>query len=1240
MPTKRVFFPFNTKITRKLVSFNNMKKALAIALLLIFNYTLKASHIFGGDLTYSWVSGNTYSLQLVLYADCSSQYAVNSGGGVGTSWNALFNATPVIKVTNGNTLFQYVLLNQVGVATDVTPLCPNQIGQTQCDGQNFPTPGVFKFVYTKNITLNAVSANWKFLFTSYYISGYTGRATTLTNISNNNGGTTMALEATLNNVNGANNSPTFNTIPTPFQCLNTAQNYNPAAVDANNDSLTFSIIPGIDSNYNNPTYIAPATGAQPLTAVAGTFQFNSANGQISYTPSAIQKSVITTKIFEYKNGVLVGSCMREMTFVVLSCNNNPPSGIISNPSIGFIDSNTNIYICQSAPSLSFNINPVDPNNDKIIATVSGLPGNATSGISGNNTSAPIITINWAPSGGFVIGNYNFYINYLDDGCPLASNQTIAYTIHVVPAPIVSTTVVQASCTNGGVGSVSATVTNGNPAYQYAINGGSLGNSNSFSSLSPGNYVISIKDAKNCTASSAITITQPPLPIISAINKTTASCVPGCDGTVTLTASSPIGSALSYNIGTGTFQSANSFSSLCVGSYTFVIKDATGCSISTTVTILNPTTPTFANVSTNFASCNPGCDGSIFNLAGSGNSPFTYKLNAGTYQSATAYTNLCIGVYTLTIKDANSCTSTSTVPIINPLSPTISSAGSTFASCTPGCDGSITNITANSGSATAYTYGVQGGSFQLSNTINNLCVGTYTVIAKDNFGCTGTTVVVIANPNGPVITTALPLTASCAPGCDGGVSSIIASSPNGAIQYSTNGTTFTSNNSINGLCVGTYTLTAKDVAGCIGTSAITVATQPNPVIDSVVMALRASCTPGCDGKIIIYTIPINSVSIFYKLLPSNVTQSNSLFNGVCVGNYTAVVTDSKNCTATASVEMKEFDPPTVTEVALKNVSCYGYTDGEFKIKATSSSGGNVAYLLEPTFTTIPGGILKNLAAGYYNVAVVDGKGCLKDTAILINQPNLFEWYGLIVRNKTCFTEDNGAIQAGTKGGTLPFVFVLQPLGKGNTNGEFLNLASNLYTILATDANGCSISTNVFVDSPKNALRISTTFKEIDCTGTQFDGEAEVFPVGGQAPYSYTWNTDPPQTTPKAIRLFGGPYVVGVLDANGCLERDTVVLRDPTECCNNIIVPNAFTPNSDDKNDFLKIITETNIAFVDFKIYNRWGNVVFASTKNTEGWDAKQLESRGNENNVYFYSLEYTCVVNGKRYFKKGDITLIK
>jgi gliding motility-associated-like protein len=102
-------------------------------------------------------------------------------------------------------------------------------------------------------------------------------------------------------------------------------------------------------------------------------------------------------------------------------------------------------------------------------------------------------------------------------------------------------------------------------------------------------------------------------------------------------------------------------------------------------------------------------------------------------------------------------------------------------------------------------------------------------------------------------------------------------------------------------------------------------------------------------------------------------------------------------------------------------------------------------------------------------------------------------------------------------------------------------------------------------------------------------------------------------------------------------DTVCQKVESKIVIYFDVPNAFTPNGDGKNDKLGV-RGFGIVKMNFRIYNRWGQLVFQSADPSQGWDG-YYQGRLQPMDVYSYTLELE-MYTGDRYTKKGDITLLR
>lgn len=142
----------------------------------------------------------------------------------------------------------------------------------------------------------------------------------------------------------------------------------------------------------------------------------------------------------------------------------------------------------------------------------------------------------------------------------------------------------------------------------------------------------------------------------------------------------------------------------------------------------------------------------------------------------------------------------------------------------------------------------------------------------------------------------------------------------------------------------------------------------------------------------------------------------------------------------------------------------------------------------------------------------------------------------------------------------------------------------------------------------------------------------------APLSFTMvNTGQVQKSGYFGGLRGGLYRIRITNAKGCSADTTVAIAENIPAgCNDLHIPNAFTPNHDGKND---LFTISFPAATDLKlqVFNRWGAEVYAGKGSQIAWDGT-YRGLDQPTGVYVYTLTYT--VNGSLQARKGTITLIR
>ncbi len=192
-------------------------------------------------------------------------------------------------------------------------------------------------------------------------------------------------------------------------------------------------------------------------------------------------------------------------------------------------------------------------------------------------------------------------------------------------------------------------------------------------------------------------------------------------------------------------------------------------------------------------------------------------------------------------------------------------------------------------------------------------------------------------------------------------------------------------------------------------------------------------------------------------------------------------------------------------------------------------------------------------------------------------------------------------------------------------------SIIYLITGNCGNSDTVSIAVL---PSPSATVAGTHESCQGAG---DGTAQITGTGGTAPYTYLWENG--AGTSSVSALLPGSYTVILTDANGCFVTDTVVIQESLEPCEVVIpviyVPNIFSPNGDGENDWLYVRGQ-GVTSLDFKVYNRWGELVFETSELGIGWDGT-YKGQLLDNAVFVYYLSATFYT-GDEVKKKGNITL--
>ncbi len=332
---------------------------------------------------------------------------------------------------------------------------------------------------------------------------------------------------------------------------------------------------------------------------------------------------------------------------------------------------------------------------------------------------------WQPDGVFTDlppGNYTVTLRDAA-GCTDTTTFAVAASLPVLDSLV---TIIEPGCTFGGQITVAAI--SGTAPFEFQLNNGPWQPGGAFTSLLPGSYAMTTRDAVGCTHTSTYVLEEPPAVLDSLLVLQHAGCTFG--GQITVGAIS--GTApFEFQLNNGLWQPTGAFTDLSPGTYTVALRDAVGCTHTSTYSVLPPP-PAMDSL---LAITDPGCrkNGSLRVAAVSGTPPFQFQLNGEPWQPTGVFANLPSGDYVVTLLDGVGCVDTSTYTIApyEPLAIQLDSL--VHIDCRNSI--SLLAVSATGGSG-AYTYQLDDGSLpQSEGDFFDLPADLYSVTVTDATGCT-------------------------------------------------------------------------------------------------------------------------------------------------------------------------------------------------------------------------------------------------------------------------------------------------------------------------------------------------------------------------------------------------------------------------------------------------------------------------------------------------------------------------
>ena len=494
------------------------------------------------------------------------------------------------------------------------------------------------------------------------------------------------------------------------------------------------------------------------------------------------------------------------------------------------------------------------------------------------------------------------------------------------------TTVFPTCNGAANGSATVQAIGGATPYTYKWSNGQT--TQTAVNLVAGAYTVTVTTATNQTAT-GFTILQQPAAVVANIVRSGFNC--STTGTLSAQASGGNGGPYTYSWSNG--QNTANINVNTAGTYKVTVTDGAGCTATDEEIILQNLV---ADVQTTNLLCNTGpANGTAIASAQGGKAPYTYLWNTGA--TTKSIQNLGQDTYTVTVTDANNCTS-SDYGLVSKPSPILVSITINSPSCN-GSNGSATLLA--TGGTAPYIYVWKSLNNALGATQNNLAPGPYLVSIFDANGCEKEVTVKVPGQGGLAIQLGLSKT-ECT-GVDIG-KAIAFVTPSGTYNYSWNVQPNVNASQITGLAANTQVsvTVTNPSSGCSGTASGVIGVQHE--IKVAVTDTDIACAADKNGTatavaslgVAPYTYAWNYNNTFYA--------NGANLNNLAIGTYTVTATDAKGCIATNTANISAQSNPTAA-FQLSAIECSG---SQINIQFLNQSTDPLSTLTTWVWTVKPDG----------------------------------------------------------------------------------------------------------------------------------------------------------------------------------------------------------------------------------------------------------------------------------------------
>lgn len=474
--------------------------------------------------------------------------------------------------------------------------------------------------------------------------------------------------------------------------------------------------------------------------------------------------------------------------------------------------------------------------------------------------------------------------------------------------------------------------------------------------------------------------------------------------------------------------------------------------------------------------------------------------------------------------------------VNPaISPNVTATNS---ACFGANSGAIqTNITGgipfSSGAPYQISWTGPNGFTSAASSISNLTPGNYTLSITDAGGCPINENYLITEPDDIVLTTVLEKDITCFNDANGAIDITISGGTlNYTFAWTKNGTAYANTEDLANLSPGTYQVTVSDANNCGPKTASFTITEPPILAVNLVNKTNILCFGDATGVITVNVVGGTLPYTYAWSGPNNFNSSNQNLTAVFAGTYDLIVTDNSGCVKNLTVQLTQTPEIKITATTTP-IICYGSNDASISIVI---SGGIAPYIIE--WSNLGSGTFQNnLSAGDYLITVTDALNCVKILNVNIPEAPIFT-INPVVKNITCFGDQNGSINLNLVGGLAPLKLVWDDSAVAGTTRN--NLGPGSYTVTITDSTPCTIRRTFIILEPQLLVLSANVTNAFDCNDAN-SGAINLLVSGGSAPFTYAWSNG--VTTEDLVNISAGNYLVTVTDANGCSKQVQYSINRP-------------------------------------------------------------------------------------------------